>query len=105
MPCSWEGADGKPDKYAHLDTSHHFVPFVAETLGVLGEGVKDFTWELARCIYKAAGEPCSWQFLLERLSTAAQRGNAAAVLGHVHTLHYIYIIYAVLKVPCTWPFY
>ena len=105
-PChaAVRGPAAQADKYAHLDTSYHFVPFVAETLGVLGEGVKDFTRVLARCIYKAAGEPCSWQFLLERLSTATQRGNVAVVLGHIHTSHYIYIIYAVLKVPCTWPF-
>ena len=68
-------------KYAHLDTSHHFVPFVMETSGVLGKAAEEFTQELARRIYKATGEPRSRQFLLQRLSVAVQRGNAAAVLG------------------------
>ena len=71
----------KVSKYAHLDTSHHFVPFVVETSGVLGKAAEEFTQELARRIYKATGEPRSRQFLLQRLSVAVQRGNAAAVLG------------------------
>ena len=28
-------------KYAHLVTSHHFIPFVVETSGVLGEAALD----------------------------------------------------------------
>ena len=71
----------KVSKYAHLDTCHHFVPFVVETSGVLGKTAEEFTQELVRRIYKATGEPHSWQFLLQRLSVAVQRGNAAAVLG------------------------
>ena len=71
----------KRAKYAHLDTSHHFVPFVVETSGVLGEAVEDFTRELGRRLFKATGEPRSRCFLLQRLSIAVQRGNTAAVLG------------------------
>ena len=71
----------KVSKYAHLDTTHHFVPFAVETSGVLGEAAENFTRELARRICKATGEPRSRQFLLQRLSIAVQRGNAAAVLG------------------------
>ena len=44
-------------KYAHPDTSHHFVPFVIETSGVLGKAAEEFMQELARHIYKATGEP------------------------------------------------
>ena len=33
----------KVSKYAHLDTSHHFVPFVVETSGVLEEATEEFT--------------------------------------------------------------
>ena len=33
----------KVSKYAHLDTSHHFVPLVVETSGVLGEATEEFT--------------------------------------------------------------
>ena len=69
------------DKYAHLDMSHHFVPFVMETSGVLGEAAVDFTRDLRRGLCKATGEPHSREFLLQRISVAVQRGNAAAVLG------------------------
>ena len=71
----------KVSKYAHLDTSHHLVPFVVETSGVLGKAAEEFTQELARHIYKAIGEPRSRQFLLQRQSVTVQRGNSAAVLG------------------------
>ena len=71
----------KVSQYAHLDTSQYFVPFKVEASGVLGKPAEEFTQELARCIYKATGEPRSRQFLLQRLSVAVQKGNAAAVLG------------------------
>ena len=71
----------KRAKYAHLNMSHHFVPFVVETSGVLGEATEDFTRDLGRRLYKATGEPRSREFLLQRISVAVQRGNAAAVLG------------------------
>ena len=67
--------------YCHLDASHHFVPFVVETSGVLGEAAVDFTRDLGRRLCKATGEPRSREFLLQRISVAVQRGNAAAVLG------------------------
>ena len=71
----------KVAKYAHLDTSHHFVPFVVETTGVLGEAAVDFTRDLRRRLCKATGEPHSREFLLQRISVTVQRGSAAAVLG------------------------
>ena len=50
----------KVSKYAHLDTSHHFVPLVVETSGVLGEATEEFTIsQLARCIYKALDIICN----------------------------------------------
>ena len=67
--------------YAHLDTSHHFVPFVVETSGVLGEAAVDFTKDLGRRLCKATGEPHSRDFPLQRILVAVQRGSAAAVLG------------------------
>ncbi len=68
-------------KYAHLDMRHHFVPFVVETSGVLGEAADDFTRDLGRRLYKATGESRRREFLLQRISVAVQKGNAAAVLG------------------------
>ena len=75
-------------KYAHLDTSHYFVPFGVEISGVLGKAAEEFTQELARPIYKATGEPRSRQFLLQRLSVVVQRGNAVAVLGSMGGRHH-----------------
>ena len=71
----------KRAKYAHLDMSHNFVPFVVETSGVLGEAAEDFTRDLGRRLYKTTGEPRIREFLLQMISVAVQRGNAAAVLG------------------------
>ena len=45
-------AQAEQVKYAHLDTSHHFVPFMVEATGVLGEAAEDFMRELVRRIYK-----------------------------------------------------
>ena len=70
-------------KYAHLDSSHFFVPFAVETPGVLGEVAKDFVGELGRRLRKATGDPLSRQYLLQRIFIAVQRGNAAAVLGTI----------------------
>ena len=36
----------KMTKYAHLGSSHYFVPFAVETSGMLGRVDKDFTQEL-----------------------------------------------------------
>ena len=43
-------------KYAHLVTSHHFIPFVVETSGVLGEAALDFTRGLGSSLCKATGK-------------------------------------------------
>ena len=71
----------KRAKYAHLDTSHHFVPFVVETSGVFGEAAVEFARDLGRRLHKATREPRSREFLLQRISVAVQRGNVAAVFG------------------------
>ena len=71
-------------KYAHLVTSHHFIPFVVETSGVLGEAALDFTRGLGSSLCKATGKPQS-RDLLQRISVAMMRGNIAAVLGTIES--------------------
>ena len=71
----------KITKYAHLESSHLFVPFAVETSGVLGQAALDFVCDLGQRLHQITGEPRSKQYLLQRLSIAIQRGNAAAVLG------------------------
>ena len=68
-------------KYAHLNTSHFFVPLAVEILGVMGPDAGLFCQELGRCITAATSDPLSHQHLLQRVSVATQRGNAAAILG------------------------
>ena len=68
-------------KYAHLDTSHFFVPVAVETLWVIGPEAGLFCQELGRCIAVATLDPLSHQHLLQRVSIATQWGNAAAILG------------------------
>ena len=53
-----------------------------ETLGALGEEASTFFRDLGHRI-KAVIAELSLQFLMQQLSVAAQRGNAACVLGTV----------------------
>jgi len=52
-----------------------------ETLGAVGESAFDFFRELGRRIASSTAEPRSFSFLMQRLSVAVQRGNAACVTG------------------------
>ena len=71
----------KRAKYAELATTHHFVPLAVETSGVFGSEAQMFFRELGRRIKDESGEPQAHQYLLQRISVAVQRGNAAAVPG------------------------
>ena len=68
-------------KYAHLDTSHFFVPVAVETLGAMGPEAGLFCQELGRHVAAATLDPLSHQHLLQRVSIATQQGNAATILG------------------------
>ena len=61
-------------KYAELATTHHFVPLAVETTVLM------IFLELGRRIKDESGEPLAYQYLLQRISVAVQRGNAAAEL-------------------------
>ena len=69
-------------KYSHLEDSHYFVPIAIETFGALGHKARYFLKELARRICLATEEDNqAHRHLIQCLSMAVQRGNAAAVLG------------------------
>jgi hypothetical protein len=70
-------------KYTSLSATYCFVPIAVETLGALGDDATDFLHQLGRRIAAVTGERRSTEFLLQRLSVAIQRGNAASVLGTV----------------------
>ena len=71
----------KISKYRHLDSSYLFVPVAVETMGVFGQQSLAFIKELGRRLMYVTEDPNSLQYLLQRLSVAVQRGNAASVLG------------------------
>ena len=71
----------KRAKYAHLETSYHFVPIAVETLGTLGPEARSFFQDLGRRLKVATQELLSHHYLMQRISVAVQRGNAAAILG------------------------
>ena len=77
----------KNEYYNHgnsqLDSSHQFEPVAIETTGVIGERSRKFLVELGCRIRRVSGEVNSTAFLLQRLSIAVQRWNAASVLGTI----------------------
>ena len=77
----------KAEKYAYLPPAYHFTPVAIETTGIFGPCTAAFLRELGRRIHQETGEARSTAFLLQRLSVAVQRGNAASVLGSYYCLH------------------
>ena len=71
----------KREKYVHLDPSHFFVPIAVETLGAMGPEAGHIFRDLGRRIAAATSELLSYQYLLQPVAVAVQRGNAAAILG------------------------
>ena len=71
----------KAGKYAHLDQVYLFNPVAIDTSGALGPHTAAFLKDLGRRIHQETGEARSSSYLLQHLSVAVQRGNAAAVMG------------------------
>ena len=59
------------------------MPIAVETLGALGNDATDFLHQLGRRIATVTGERRATEYLLQRVSVAIQRGNAACVLGTI----------------------
>ena len=73
----------KNSKYSYLQHSHSFVPVAIETSGAIGPLSMAFLKELGRLLQRVTGEGRSTAYLLQKLSVAVQRGNAASVLGTI----------------------
>ena len=71
----------KKNIYAHLDPSHSFTPVAVETSGVVGPQSLAFLKDLGHRMRQETGDERSLSYLLQRVSVAVQRGNAASVLG------------------------
>jgi hypothetical protein len=71
----------KATKYASIGPTHVFVPVAIETLGPWNPEGLDFIQELGRRVSAVTGDPRETVFLLQRISVAVQRGNAASFAG------------------------
>lgn len=76
----------KAERYKHnhyilLKENHLFTPIAFESLGCMGPETRIFIKKLGSLMKKASGEPRSMDYLLQKLSIAIQRGNAACILG------------------------
>lgn len=73
----------KRAKYVQLITSNSviFAPVAIETLGSWGISAVDLCRDIGTRLAAYTGDPRSHQFLVQRLSLAVQRGNAASVAG------------------------
>ena len=78
-----QAEEKKATKYSHLVFNHIFTPVAIETSGAMGPETRVFLKELGHCLRLATGEAKSKSFLLQRLSVAIQRGNAAANKGTI----------------------
>lgn len=69
--------------YRNLEANFHFVPICVETLGTFGEDGLKLVKRIGELMRNVTGEKRSTSFLIQRISVAVQRGNAAAILGTV----------------------
>ena len=68
-----------------LESSHHFVTFALETSSALGQAAPDIVRVLGHHLCQTTGESHCREYLLQRLSIAIHRTNAATVLGTTGT--------------------
>ena len=78
-----QAEERKCSKYCHLVSSHTFAPVAIETSGAIGPRTSEFLRELGRWLRQVTGEVKSTIYLLQHLSVAIQRGNAASVFGTI----------------------
>ena len=71
----------KRTKYEEISRAFHFIPIAVETLGALGSDAAAFFKDLGARIKTVTQERRAFDFLMQRVSVAIQRGNAACILG------------------------
>ena len=67
--------------YTDLEPTHHFVPIGIETLGVFRPEAKSFFVDLGHRLRETNSDSLSYTQLIQRISVAVQRGNAASTLA------------------------
>ncbi|CAG9135278.1 unnamed protein product [Plutella xylostella] len=88
-------------KYRALMTSYIFVPLALETTGVWGTQGRAFIKELGRRLRDRGHDKRSGAYLMQRISLAVQRGNAASVMGTFGSGFLYYVYMGMLAVFCT----
>lgn len=87
-----DGFRKKADKHVELEKKHHFMPVSMETHGPVAASSLRFLRQLGAKIQQRTGEIRSTEFLLQRISLAVQRGNAACIRGTIpsgsHSQHF-----------------
>lgn len=74
-------AQSKHLKYACLESAYDFVPFAVETAGPWCSEAKKFVMDLGRRLREKGRDPRSGSYLVQHISLAIQRGNAASIMG------------------------
>lgn len=74
--------NSKRTKYRALD-NFYFCPISIETMGPWGKDGKKLIDEIGEKLKQSTGESRSKSFLIQRISIANQRGNAASILGTI----------------------
>ena len=78
-------------KYSHLFSIHCFTAVAVESLGVFGQDARAFFREEARRVGSVTDDSQAHQYLVQRVSVAIQRCNAAAGLGCIGGVDYFFI--------------
>ena len=82
-------AEEKTTKYGELARTHYVAPLAVETSGAFGPGARKFFTELGRRLIRVTGDLMSRCHMIQQISVALQRGNAAAVLGTIEQCNVI----------------
>ena len=76
-----QAEERKRQRYVDLSQRYIFEPVTRETSGVHGSAAAAFVQDLGRRISVKTGEKRETAWLMQRLSIAIARGNAASVLA------------------------
>lgn len=71
----------KHAKYAALESMYDFVPVAVETAGPWGNEARELFRDLGRRLRERGNDPRSGSWLVQQVSIAIQRGNAASIMG------------------------
>jgi len=78
------GERNKIKKYQNLQNNYLFYPLAIETFGVWGDYALKFIKDIGKQITAKNKDARSTSFLIQNISIAIQRGNAASVLGNLN---------------------